>query len=582
VKKFAKIIKVEHNFNWMKHFLFILSIVTIMSCSHIAEDITAFSINDVAGTITGISITVPLPAGTVVTSLAPTISVSDGATVSPSSGTPTDFTSPVIYTVTGSNKAKKQYVVMVTVATPSVTSLCDSTIDPSSKGFQAGDGSKEKPFVICNSQQLNLIGDTSSTTPNLFSKSYILGADIDMSGVTFNPIGNTNNPMHQGFIGIFDGNNKKISNLTFTYQGDSDAVGFICFINLGGLVKNLGLINVNITGTTTATGGLVGYANRGTILNSYVTGNVSGSGDVGGLVGQQDATTVSGCYTTGTVTGTEHVGGLVGVNYADGSITNSYSASNVTGSADNVGGLAGLSYASITTSMATGNVNGANYVGGLVGYNYELIHDCYATGTVIGSVDDVGGLAGHSEGQIEYSYATGTVTGTSGEDIGGLIGYNEGSAYHSYATGTVTGGDYAGGLVGYNNEDVRYSFATGTVTGVNYVGGLLGYNDTEGSVGYSYSIGAVSGTTHFGGLLGADNGFADNNYWNTETSGQSDPLTDPGATGETTATMTDPLSSIYDDWNFIRDWSFNEEECFSIPTPPFLPPYCCIRPFVDF
>lgn len=560
-------------------FLLLITLGLVTSCSNIHNDITTFSINGVAATINDISITVALPAGTSVTALRPNIIVSDGATVSPASGTAVDFTAPVIYTVTGLNKATKQYVAMVTVASvsPSNTPLCDPAIDPSSKGFQSGDGSANKPYVICNAHQLNLIGDPASTTPYLLNKYYILGADIDMSGVTFNPIGDTS-INNQAFKGVFDGNNKTISNLTLNYSSGSN-VGFICSMDLGSLIKNLGLKNVNITSANNDVGGLVGNSYKGTILNSYVTGSVSGAFYVGGLVGYQWGTTVSGCYTTGTVTGTDHVGGLIGDLYSN-EVTYSYSTSNVTASGDYVGGLVGNSSGPVTSCSAIGNVSGVNYVGGLVGYSDNLIYGSYAKGTVTGSGNKIGGLIGDSESNVEYSYATGTVIGTSGENIGGLSGYNEGDIYSSYSTSTVSGGDYAGGLVGYNNSNVRNSFATGSVTGVNYVGGLLGYNKSY--VIDSYSIGEVSGTTNFGGLIGYEDGTAEYSYWNTETSGQPDPLTDPGAIGETTETMKDPLSTIYSNWDFINIWSFDQNECFSVMDPPFLPPYCCLRPFVDY
>jgi hypothetical protein len=78
--------------------------------------ITAFSINDVPGAITGTDIALTLPAGTGVTSLAPEITVSPKAAVSPASGTARDFSSPVTYTVTAEDGTAAQYTVTVTVS----------------------------------------------------------------------------------------------------------------------------------------------------------------------------------------------------------------------------------------------------------------------------------------------------------------------------------------------------------------------------------------------------------------------------------------------------------------------------------
>ena len=83
-------------------------------------------------------------------------------------------------------------------------------------------------------------------------------------------------------------------------------------------------------------GGLVGHYFRGSIINSYATGNVegSGSGGVGGLVGYIPSwSNISHSYATGSVTGTtsySDVGGLVGHNR--GNISDSHAIGNVEGS----------------------------------------------------------------------------------------------------------------------------------------------------------------------------------------------------------------------------------------------------------
>ena len=63
------------------------------------------------------SFTFTYPKGTVVTSLTPTIVVSDKATVSPKSGEAKDFTNSVTYTVTAEDGTKKSYTATATVST---------------------------------------------------------------------------------------------------------------------------------------------------------------------------------------------------------------------------------------------------------------------------------------------------------------------------------------------------------------------------------------------------------------------------------------------------------------------------------
>lgn len=74
-------------------------------------DTTAGVVNDIAHTIT-----VTMPPGSIVTNLAPSITLSPGLTISPAIGTAEDFTKPVTYTVT-SSVASVAYKVTVTVQT---------------------------------------------------------------------------------------------------------------------------------------------------------------------------------------------------------------------------------------------------------------------------------------------------------------------------------------------------------------------------------------------------------------------------------------------------------------------------------
>ena len=77
------------------------------------KDITSFSINGSVGIISGTDISVTVPYGTVKTNLTPTITVSNGAKVSPESGMAQDFTTPLTYTVTAADNSTKLYTITV-------------------------------------------------------------------------------------------------------------------------------------------------------------------------------------------------------------------------------------------------------------------------------------------------------------------------------------------------------------------------------------------------------------------------------------------------------------------------------------
>ena len=226
----------------------------------------------------------------------------------------------------------------------------------------SGSGTAGDPYMITTVGQLQEM-------KNNLSAHYALGNDINASdtvnwngGAGFEPVGTYAN----GFTGSFDGRGYKINNLYINRSG-TDGVGLFERVSEGGVVKNVGLENVYVTGHDYV-GGLVGR-NEGTVSNSYSTGSVGGNWYVGGLVGR-NSRTVSNCYSTGSVSSSYAVGGLVGTN--DGTVSNSYSTGLVSGSYE-VGGLVGRNdIGTVSNCYSAGDVNGAgNTVGGLVGFKYS-------------------------------------------------------------------------------------------------------------------------------------------------------------------------------------------------------------------
>ena len=105
------------------------------------------------------------------------------------------------------------------------------------------------------------------------------------------------------FATTFDGNEHTISNLFIDRTeptNDPGAVGMFGTVGQSGVIHEIGLVDVDVTGRSRV-GGLVGY-NYGTISVSHATGAVTGRSYVGGLSGSNYGTT-SGSHATGTVTG---------------------------------------------------------------------------------------------------------------------------------------------------------------------------------------------------------------------------------------------------------------------------------------
>lgn len=247
--------------------------------------------------------------------------------------------------------------------------------------------------------------------PYSYDECFILTADIDMAGQVFTTAiiaaDTVAGTFFEGapFTGTFDGNSHKITN--FTINGGSNCyLGLFGYIFSGGSVKNLGLENCTVSGSSGSfyVCCLVGW-NKGSISNCYSTGSVSGDGNVGGLVGINNEGSISKCYSTGSVAaGGSRVGGLVGRNY-DGSIIGCYSTGVVSGPSYYAGGLVGDNYyGSISNCYSTGAVSGNLYVGGLVGSSYNGgISNCYSMGSVSGN-GTIGGLVGYNYGGISSCY----------------------------------------------------------------------------------------------------------------------------------------------------------------------------------
>jgi hypothetical protein len=213
-------------------------------------------------------------------------------------------------------------------------------------------------------------------------------------GKGWQPIGTGNSP----FTGTFDGQGYEIRDL-FINRPDESYVGLFGCVHEEGVIKDIGVVNADMTGGSEYVGGLVG-ANVGTVSNSYSSGSVTGEDFVGGLVGfNGEAGTVSNSYSSGSVTGSYGVGGLVGANA--GTVSNSYSSGSVTGE-NGAGGLVGFNgeAGNVSNSYSTGSVTGYAYVGGLLGGNVGIVSDSFWDTKTSGQPTSAGG-AGKTTAEIQ-------------------------------------------------------------------------------------------------------------------------------------------------------------------------------------
>ena len=170
------------------------------------------------------------------------------------------------------------------------------------------------------------------------------------------------------FDTTFNGNGYTIANL-FINRPSTGNIGLFGVVLSAAVIENLGLLNVDVTGSIRV-GSLAGFTFSGsTIRACYATGTVTGSRDVGGLVGL--------------------LGGTLTVSYAQARvITNSPDAVPRVGGL--VGTVASLGGGPITASYALGPVMGTSTnttLGGLVGSGGTITASYWDTGTT-GVIDD--------------------------------------------------------------------------------------------------------------------------------------------------------------------------------------------------
>ena len=166
------------------------------------------------------------------------------------------------------------------------------------------DGSQAHPYTITTPEGLVLLSDMVNTTTHGFEGKYFqLGADIDMNGCDFTPIGFTS---HNGysdishyFNGVFNGQGHIISNLSI--NSSKPYVGLFGYSY--GEVNNVTVEGANITTDGDGAGaiaGRLGYSSTliGKVKNCHVfNSTITGSSHVGAIAGQiASASNVSKSY----------------------------------------------------------------------------------------------------------------------------------------------------------------------------------------------------------------------------------------------------------------------------------------------
>ena len=400
--------------------------------------------------------------------------------------------------------------------------------------FAQGDGSAGDPFVICNRDQLRLLGSTTDVGSR-WDKHFLLGRDLNLAGGgggidPWDPIATDTHPSINAnqFVGSFDGNGLKIQGLTVS-RGSNKWNGLFGTLGPGATVTNLVLPGANISGNDKSgvlTGSIKGNsANSIYVRNIFTGGTVVGARSTGGIAGYARGNVeIENVHNAANITPTSTsnygiTGGIVGkVHFFEGAgtgfrikkavnlgtIGNNYTGPGNTSNGGIIGFLQHQASTSINTLIEDvanrGEVKGREYVGGLIGKA-----DDSASGTIV----------------IEKSMNVGQVSlqGVSPSPsarLGGLMGsVNGANINNSFTTGYIDkGGTTAPLMFGYLFGNI--SSVGVTLTNLHYFdnlgddaanacagtgAGLCGGATSQPSSAHFYQIGnSPLDTWDFGGV----------------------------------------------------------------------------------
>jgi len=141
--------------------------------------------------------------------------------------------------------------------------------------FAGGTGEPNDPYQIATAGQLISIGSDA----NLLSKHFVLVADVDLDpNLPGNPVFDKAaiapaSSGHGGaygslFTGVFDGNGHTISHLKIAGR---EYIGLFGQLASGAEVRDLGVVDIHITGSGAYVGGLAGYS-EGDVTRCFSTG----------------------------------------------------------------------------------------------------------------------------------------------------------------------------------------------------------------------------------------------------------------------------------------------------------------------
>ena len=198
-------------------------------------------------------------------------------------------------------------IMLIVSCDPTVTEWDGTETDSSWYAQNLG----EKEYTFTTAAELAGLADLVNAGTTFSGWTLKLGADIDLSGAEWEPIGTGEREVADTvFRGTFDGDGHTISNFTITFDTDTcdddQAIGF--FGNVAGtaakhaVIKNVKFSNATIDTKSNTAGIAVGYAEHADIENVEVSDSeVTAYQGAGAVIGRlYKGGTISGCSNTDT------------------------------------------------------------------------------------------------------------------------------------------------------------------------------------------------------------------------------------------------------------------------------------------
>ena len=265
--------------------------------------------------------------------------------------------------------------------------------DETAPAYGGGSGTQDDPWIIATVEDITTLAATVNDGTYYEDAYFKQTADLDMTGVDWEPIGYSDNDDIY-FCGNYDGDNHTISNITSSGKMDSQGqttAGIFGFVAEGS-ISNLHVRSAKLSAAGDDNyghaGGLLGVAYEATVINCSVTDSkikstaTSNSNNcAGGIAGYSAMSNFSKCASVSNEIDSQcYSGGVVG------EIDDSYSSTDSR--------FVDCYAAECSVTSSTTPVNGFSFAGGFIGEVTEdnpTLEHCYVYDTTT-SVENTSAL----------------------------------------------------------------------------------------------------------------------------------------------------------------------------------------------